>query len=158
MMIVITPLDIQNKEFPKGMRGYKEEEVDRFLDLLTVDYEKIIEENHNLKEKINEMNKMISKYKEQENSIHETLDTAKHLMTDISESAEKRAEMIVKNAELDADRIVKEAKQSSEKILEEYKETKARIDIFITRYKTLLESEMERFNGISNELFDEDSF
>lgn len=157
-MIVITPLDVQNKEFSKGMRGYKEEEVDRFLDLLTADYEKLIEENHNLKEKINEMNKIISKYKEQESSLHETLETAKRLMADISESAEKRAEMIVKNAELDAERIVKEAKQSSEKILEEYKETRTRMDIFITRYKTLLESEMERFNGISNELFDEHSF
>ncbi len=41
---MITPLDIQNKEFPKVVRGYKEEEVDSFLDLLTLDLEKILEE------------------------------------------------------------------------------------------------------------------
>ena len=42
---MLTPIDIQNKEFPKAVRGYKEEEVDGFLDLLTLDLEKLIEEN-----------------------------------------------------------------------------------------------------------------
>jgi len=152
---VITPLDIQNKEFPKGIRGYKEDEVDSFLDLLTLDYEKVIEENHSLKEKLNKMEKTLQDYKEQENSIAETIETAKQLMSDISVSAEKRAELLIKNAELDAERIVKEAKTSTEKVFEEYDETKNRINIFITRYKNLLESELERFNGISTELFDD---
>ena len=39
---MITPLDIQNKEFSRGVRGYKEEEVDEFLDLITVDMEKLL--------------------------------------------------------------------------------------------------------------------
>ncbi|NLK73196.1 MAG: DivIVA domain-containing protein [Clostridiales bacterium] len=154
---MITPLDIQNKEFPKGMRGYKEEEVDRFLDLLTVDYEKLIEENHILKEKINDLTKELEAYKEQKESIQDTINMAKQLMNDISASAEKRAELLIKNAELDADRIIKEAQASTEKVFQEYEEAKNRINIFVTRYKTLLESELDRFNGINNELFD-DSF
>lgn len=155
---MITPLDIQNKEFQKGIRGYKEEDVDRFLDLLTLDYEKVIEENHLLKEKINELNKELIAYKDHENSIKDTLETAKQIMNDISSSAEKRAELIVKNAELDAERIVKEAKESTTRVFEEYEDTKNRFNIFITRYKNLLESELEKFNGIHNELFDENSF
>jgi len=49
---MITPLDIQNKEFSKGVRGYREEEVDSFLDLLTIDLEKLIGENATLKEEV----------------------------------------------------------------------------------------------------------
>ena len=38
-----TPLDIENKKFSKQMmNGYSVEEVDDFLDELTVDYEKYI--------------------------------------------------------------------------------------------------------------------
>ena len=38
---MITPLDIENKKFSKQMmNGYSVEEVDDFLDDLTVDYEK----------------------------------------------------------------------------------------------------------------------
>ena len=48
---MITPLDIQNKEFSRAVRD-KEEDVDGFLDLLTLDLEKILEENRRLKEQI----------------------------------------------------------------------------------------------------------
>ena len=38
---MITPLEIENKKFSKQMmNGYSVEEVDEFLDELTVDYEK----------------------------------------------------------------------------------------------------------------------
>lgn len=38
-----TPLDIENKKFAKQMvNGYNVEEVDDFLDELTIDYEKYI--------------------------------------------------------------------------------------------------------------------
>ena len=32
---MITPMDIENKEFKKGFRGYNEEEVDEFLKIIT---------------------------------------------------------------------------------------------------------------------------
>ena len=56
---MITPLDIQNKEFKKVMRGYKESEVDEFLDKVIVDYEKLYKENIELKDKIALLNEQI---------------------------------------------------------------------------------------------------
>lgn len=45
---MITPLDIENKKFGKQMmNGYSVEEVDDFLDDLTVDYSKIIKKYQN---------------------------------------------------------------------------------------------------------------
>ena len=38
---MITPLDIQNKEFNKSFRGYNSKNVDIFLDEIIDDYEKI---------------------------------------------------------------------------------------------------------------------
>ncbi|MDW7671608.1 MAG: DivIVA domain-containing protein, partial [Bacillota bacterium] len=38
---MITPLDIQNKEFKKSVRGYNEAEVDAFLDQVMADYEQL---------------------------------------------------------------------------------------------------------------------
>ena len=37
---MITPLDIQNKEFSRAVRGYNQEEVDLFLDEIMADYTK----------------------------------------------------------------------------------------------------------------------
>ena len=41
---MITPLEIQSKEFGRKMRGYDPEQVDEFLDRLTEDYEKLYRE------------------------------------------------------------------------------------------------------------------
>ena len=45
---MITPLDIENKRFTKKMKGYSTEEVDDFLDELTLEYGKIYKENGDL--------------------------------------------------------------------------------------------------------------
>ncbi|MBR3034046.1 MAG: DivIVA domain-containing protein, partial [Firmicutes bacterium] len=39
--MMITPLDIQNKEFSRAVRGYNQEEVDLFLDEIMADYDKL---------------------------------------------------------------------------------------------------------------------
>jgi len=50
---MLTPLDIENKKFSrKRISGYSVEEVDEFLDEVTVDYEKLYKENSELKDKI----------------------------------------------------------------------------------------------------------
>jgi len=152
---MITPLDIQNKEFSKGVRGYKEDEVDGFLDLVTLDYEKLVKENHAYKEQIKALNQEIERHKNSENAVYETLEAAKTLMGDISASAEKRAAMLLKNAELDAQLIIREARESVEKLNEEYESMKTRLNIFRTRFKTLLESELEKFDTLSAEIFSE---
>jgi cell division initiation protein len=150
---MITPLDIQNKQFAKGVRGYKEDEVDSFLDLLTLDFEKAVKENYLLKEQIRTMNHELERFRNSEVSVYDTLEVAKSLMNDISLSAEKRASMVMKNAELDAQLILREAKESVERLNEEYISVKNRLHIFKTRYKTLLEAELEKFDTLSSEIF-----
>ncbi len=146
---MITPKDIQEKEFARVVRGYKEDEVNAFLDLITLDMDKLLQENNLLKENIRELNEDVERYKGSEGSIFETLETAKALMTDISASAEKRAEIVLKNAELEADRIQKDARESVTRLHEEAASLTAKWSQFKTRYKNLLENEMERFEGLS---------
>ncbi|NLP29894.1 MAG: DivIVA domain-containing protein [Clostridiales bacterium] len=154
---MITPLDIQNKEFGRSVRGYKEEDVDGFLDLITLDLEKLIEENQRLKEQVKSFTSELDRYKKTENMVLETLEAAKALMGDISVSAEKRAEILLKNAELDAERITREARESVERLNEEAAVIRNRLNVFRTRYRTMLESELEKIDSLSSDLlFDRD--
>ena len=47
---MIKPIDIQEKEFTKAVRGYKEDEVNEFLDEITIDLERILDELRQTKE------------------------------------------------------------------------------------------------------------
>lgn len=150
---MITPMEIQEKEFGKGFKGYREDEVNEFLDRITLDLERLLEENRRLKEEHQKMSEELEKYQGSEGAVLQTLEAAKSLMGDISVSAEKRAEILLKNAELDAQLIQREAQEAAERINEENKALTGQYTEFRKKYKQLLESELQRFDTLTAELF-----
>lgn len=146
---MLTPNDIQTKEFGKGVRGYKEDEVDVFLDELTIDLENILKENETLKHRNEELEAKLQEYKDQEGAVVKTLEVAKSLMNDISVSAEKRADILIRNAEIDAAAIVRQAKDNLVNLKAEEKMLNERITNLKTRFKALLEGELSHFNELS---------
>lgn len=64
-MIQLTPKDVLEKDFKTGLRGYKQDEVDKFLDIVIKDYErfqieleKVQNENARLKRELNKLNEL----------------------------------------------------------------------------------------------------
>ncbi|MEG0291372.1 MAG: DivIVA domain-containing protein [Anaerovoracaceae bacterium] len=143
---MITPAEIQNKDFSKSLRGYNEEEVDMFLDLITLDLEKLIKENINLKAQVATLEKEKGDIDGTDISIRETLETAKALMDDISASSEKRAQNLLRNAEADAAILIKDAKLQSERLKEESAELARNYKVFREEYKRMLERELSKMN------------
>ena len=149
---MITPADIEYKEFTRAVRGYKEDEVDAFLDMIIVDMEKLITENKKLKAELEKARNQNNNQANTESSVYETLEAAKSLMNDIAASAERRAEVILKNAELEASLITKEAKESISKLTEEGHRLSAKVESFRVRYRKLLEDELEHINYSSEDI------
>ena len=104
---MIRPIDIQEKEFTRAVRGYKEDEVNEFLDEITIDMERLIDELRQTREENSRLVEELERYRSSQGTVLETLEAAKALMSDISVSAEKRADILLKNAELDAQLIQK---------------------------------------------------
>ena len=145
---MITPADIEYKEFTKAVRGYKEEEVDEFLDLIIVDMENLIRENKKLKADLEKARSQVTQHVNTETSVYETLESAKSLMNDIAASAERRAEVLLKNAELEASLITREAKESISRLRTQVEELR-------NRYRRLLQSEMDRIDDSTNDILAE---
>ena len=132
---MIRPVDIQEKEFGRGVRGYREDEVNQFLDEITVDLERLLNELRETKEENSRLVEELERYRSSEGTVVETLEAAKSLMADISASAEKRADILLKNAELDAQLMQKNAKDAADRIAEESQAMKNRFVDFRNRYK-----------------------
>ncbi|HQJ38128.1 MAG TPA: DivIVA domain-containing protein [Bacillota bacterium] len=144
---MITPMDIRNKEFKKAFKGYKEDEVDEFLDKVIADYERIYRENGELKDRIAIDNERIESYNSMEKSLQSTLLIAQTTAEDIVANARKKAEMIIKEAEEQGRKIIEEANSSVIKVNKDFEELKKEVQVFKTRFKTLLESELEALNA-----------
>ncbi len=156
---MITPADIENKDFSRVKRGYDMEEVDDFLDLIIVDMEKLLRENRQLKEEIAKAQTHADQHMSTETSVYETLEAAKSLMNDIAASAERRAEILLKNAELEASLITKDAKDSISRLTAEGNRLKSRVEMLRGRYKAMLETELDRLDFVGEDIladFEED--
>ena len=65
---MISPLEIQEKEFSRGLKGFKEDEVNEFLDQITLDLERLLEENRQLRAERDQMEEELKKYKNSESA------------------------------------------------------------------------------------------
>ena len=137
---MITPMDIENKEFKKGFRGYNEEEVDEFLDIVKEDFENLYRENLDLKEKLKLYQEQVSRYKSIEETLNATLITAQTAAEDTCSAANKKAKIIVEEAEDCKERII-ELQNQYDNLVKEFK-------IFRNKFKSLIKDEMTTIDEI----------
>ena len=145
---MITPVEIENKEFKKGLRGYKEEEVDEFLDDLKEDYELLYRENSELKEKLKIYQDQINKYENLEETLKATLIRAESVAEDTCSTANKKARVMVEEADLKARQIIEQANNQVIEIRKEYDEMAKEFKIFRNKFKSLLEDEIRSIDEI----------
>lgn len=145
--MALTPLDIHNKEFAKGFRGYDEDEVDEFLDRVVKDYEELIRENTQLKQRIQELTDKLEHYTKIEETLHNAIIVAQQTAQEVKETALGEAELIRKEAEQETRRNIENHLARAEKVREEIEELVKQAIIFRSRFKTLLEAQLEIVNS-----------
>ncbi|MEK6581120.1 MAG: DivIVA domain-containing protein [Nitrospirota bacterium] len=139
----ITPLDIQQKQFPMKFRGFDVEEVYAFLEVVREEMEELLRENASLKETAQRAENQIKEHKDMESTLRETLITAQNMVEDYKTNARKEAELLVKEAELKSDSMMKDAQEKVIKIHEDIVDLKGIRRHFKEELKRLIESHMK---------------
>ncbi|GGH74604.1 cell division initiation protein [Pullulanibacillus pueri] len=139
----LTPLDIHNKEFSRGFRGYDEDEVNDFLDQVIKDYEVLIREKKGLEEKVRKLEERIGHFSNIEETLNKSILIAQETAEDVKQNASKEAKLIVKEAEKNADRIINESLSKSRKIALDIEELKKQASVYRTRFRMLIEAQLE---------------
>ena len=145
---MLTPIEIENKEFKKAIRGYKEEEVDEFLDIVKEDFEQIYRENLELKEKLTLYQDQINKYDNIGETLKATLITAQSAAEDTCSAANRKAKVIVEEADLKSRQIIELANSRVIEIRKEYDTMVKEFKIFRNKFKSLLEDEIRSIDEI----------
>ncbi|PLT34284.1 DivIVA domain-containing protein [Bacillus sp. V5-8f] len=141
--MTLTPLDIHNKEFSKGFRGYDEDEVNEFLDQIIKDYEIILREKKELENKLNEVYDRLGHFTSIEETLNKSIVIAQEAGEEVKRNAQKEAKLIIKEAEKNADRIVNDSLSKARKIAMDIEELKKQSKVFRTRFKMLVEAQLD---------------
>lgn len=147
----LTPMDINNKEFKKIIRGYNPEEVDEFLDKVVEDYEALYKENANLKEKVAAMNERLEHYSKIEATIQNTLVLAQNAAEQAKSSAQKEAEIIIKNANDTAQKVLDKSHNDVMKINDEYDRVKQEFIKFRAKFRNFMQVQLETFDDLEKD-------
>ena len=147
----ITSMDINNKEFKKGLRGYNAEEVDEFLDKVAEEYEIIYKENSTLREKTSFLEEKLEHHSKIESTIQNTLVLAQNAAEQAKFSAQKESELIIKNANESSQRMLDKAHDDVLKINDEYEKIKQEFAKFRTKFRNFMNSQLDMFDGLEND-------
>lgn len=138
----LTPLDIYNKEFKHGFRGYQEDEVNEFLDEVVRDYEALLRENAELKEQLAGINERIEQYRKLEETLKNTLVVAQTTADEVRAAARKEAELVVREAEGKAQELWNQSQQRVQDQEEQLQGLKREWDIFRARVRSMLQTQL----------------
>jgi len=145
--VPLTPLDIHNKEFGRGFRGYDEDEVNEFLDQVIKDYELVLREKKILEEKAADLEQRIHHFSSIEDTLNKSILIAQEAAEEVKRNAQKEAKLIIREAEKNADRIINEALVKSRKVSFDIEELKKQAKVFRTRFRMLLEAQLDMLNN-----------
>lgn len=109
----ITPIEIRQHTFEKGLRGYRAEDVDAFLSSLSEEWEKQTSDFKMLKMQLELAEKELGKLKEVEMTLFRTLKTAEDTSTQITDQANKAGEKYISEARQKADEMLADARKRS---------------------------------------------
>ncbi|MFH1984993.1 MAG: DivIVA domain-containing protein [Pseudomonadota bacterium] len=142
----LTPLDIQQQQFPVRFRGFDVQEVDAFLEEMAAAFESLITENRRLEGEFERQKQESQGYREREETFKRAMIHSQKVLEQMKENARKSAELIVADAEVKAEKILQGAQNRLAQLQEDLSVLKrqrmqieAQIQAIVTAHSRLLE-------------------
>ena len=131
--------------------GYSVEEVDEFLDELTLDYEKLYKQASENDKKIEELQESIEKYKNLESTLNNTLIMAQTTAEEIKRVAQQQADQIIKEAQGTAQRASAELERQITVKNKELEDVRKQFDVYKAKMESLLISQLELLKDVNKD-------
>ena len=154
----LMPLDIIQRQFKTGFRGFDVSEVDAFLGDMADAFQLLLNENEKLKSDMDRLNCVIKEYTEREETFKIALLNSQSVMEQMKENARKSAELIIAEAEVKSEKIISRADNRLIQLQEEIFELKRRrtqmevqLSSVIESHSRLLEMSREEQKVIDND-------
>ena len=133
------------------MNGYSVEEVDDFLDELTVDYEKIYKQSTESNAKIESLTQELEKYKNIESTLQNTLIMAQSTADEIKKVAKQEADQLIREAQGKAKEATMEIEKDIALKTKELDDLQKQFDVYKAKMESLLISQLELLKDSNKE-------
>ena len=127
--MAITAIDIKDKQFTTKFRGYNEQEVDEFLDIIVDDYEDLVRDNRELSTRVKELEEKLAYFDEMKESLSQSVILAQETAEKVKASAADESANLINKANFNATHLIEEAKSKASEILRDATDEAKRVAI-----------------------------
>jgi len=139
----ISPLDIRKQTFRKALRGLDEQEVGNFLEMVAEEVEGLVQENRDLRDRMNTLEVQVENYRRIEEALRNALVTAEKVARETKSNADQEVELRMKQADLRAQRAIQSARGILEGIRNDLTELAKQRRDFLARFRLLVETQLK---------------
>lgn len=143
MRVLLTPVDIHNKEFPTKFKGYDPELVNDYLDEIIQTMEQLIRDNKDLEKRVKFNEEKVEYFNSIQETLNKSIIVAQEAADRLKENARKDAEIIIFEAEKAADAMLKNAAEKATEINRETDSLKKATRVFRQRLQIMVQSQLE---------------
>ncbi|MHB8895228.1 MAG: DivIVA domain-containing protein [Candidatus Geothermincolia bacterium] len=131
--MALTPTDIHHKEFKTSrFGGYNEEDVDAFLDLVADEFERLVQENGDIRQQMEHMKKRLSEFEEMQTSLQSALLAASKSAEAVKEQARQESESMLSKAQEESDSLMRTAQEQARQMMLAAQNDRQKIERAIT--------------------------
>ena len=138
--MLLSPLEIQQKQFPNRFRGLDAKEVESFLQKVADQMSAYLKQMDDLKRELEDKERQLGEHREREQTLKNTLISAQKTVEQMKVNAQKEAKLLVSEAEVKAERILNNAHNRLAQIHEDITELKRQRTQFEMKIRATIET------------------
>ncbi len=152
----ITPLDIRQKSFNKKFfQGYDPDEVSAFMNSLSQAWERVLEENRELRYRLESAERDASQFREVQNGLYKAIQAADDKYAELIENGNQQANFLIREAKANADSTIKDAEWRSKTVIEEAEQQARNTWLELRNHVNALKTEYTQLEGMRQLLLSE---
>lgn len=145
---MLTPETIASRRFDKQMGGYKQDEVEAFLQQVAAEYARVLREKEELEQKMDVLAEKVEQYREDEDSLRSALIGAQKLGDSVIRDSKAKADYILRDAREKANQLMENAQKSIEKEQMALIKMQKEVTKFKNRLLTLYRQHLEMISAL----------
>jgi cell division initiation protein len=149
--MALTPVEIRHVDLGRRPLGYDRQATDDLLSAIVTSFEQVWRERADLRDEIEELGGELSRQKEIEGALRNTLLSAERMADDVRTQARREADVIISEARATARDIVSGAENERERINGEIRRLRTLEGDVRADYRAFLMAALDRLEGDTQE-------
>lgn len=117
--MVLSPVEIHDKEFDNKFRGYNRDQVDKFLKQVAQDYDLALQKNDQIQHELEDTKEQLKYFTDMRDALNQSIIVAQDAADKVKSNAEQESQVIVEESQKKARDLLDQSTAKSNQILED---------------------------------------